>query len=88
MRILATMSVNIAAPPPIKALRIGVRVNPAAISLLYETGDGKRRLRLMPIRGLVPYGPVALQVAELRHRHTHYLEQVIITFNNFSVPSQ
>lgn len=63
-------------PGVIKPLRIGIRLRPATVTLLYETVNGAKRLRFMPVRGLASYGPVALHVAVLRQRHTKYLEQV------------
>ncbi|KAF2364879.1 Centrosomal protein of 19kDa [Trinorchestia longiramus] len=60
----------------ITPLSLGIKVKPATIVLKYQTSTGSVRLRLMPVRGLTLYGPVTLQVAQLRQRHTEYLKKV------------
>ena len=64
-----------------KLLRIGVRFQPAAVTLLYEEKQGKKRVRVMPVRKLSPYGPVSLPLAELKMRHSKYIEGVSMQFN-------
>uniref|UniRef100_A0A6A7FS32 Centrosomal protein of 19 kDa n=2 Tax=Hirondellea gigas TaxID=1518452 RepID=A0A6A7FS32_9CRUS len=60
----------------ITPLRIGVRCKPATLTLLYRAPGGMTRLRLMPVRGLAAYGPLALPLAQIRQRHNKYLQQV------------
>ncbi|XP_018018110.1 centrosomal protein of 19 kDa [Hyalella azteca] len=62
--------------PSITPQFIGVRLKPPAVALRYLTASGAPRVRLMPVRGLPTYGPVTLQVAQLRQRHTNYLSKV------------
>ena len=67
------MNTNIVIP-----LKIGVRIKPAAITLLYEGKSDVRRLRVMPVRHLSKTGPISLPLAEIKARHSRYLEKVSI----------
>ncbi|XP_063771635.1 centrosomal protein of 19 kDa isoform X2 [Pseudophryne corroboree] len=61
-----------------KARKCGVRFEPPAITLLYETTDGKKRTRIMPIRNFSKFSDYTRAAEQLKNnpRHKQYLEHV------------
>ncbi|XP_071995731.1 centrosomal protein of 19 kDa [Engystomops pustulosus] len=59
-----------------KARRCGVRFEPPAILLLYETSEGKSRQRIMPIRNFSKFSDCSRAAEQLKNnpRHKQYLE--------------
>ncbi|XP_045618915.1 centrosomal protein of 19 kDa-like [Procambarus clarkii] len=57
-------------------LKLGVRTQPPALTLIYQGGAGKERQRVMPIRFLNKFGSVDTVLKELKQRHKDHLEKV------------
>lgn len=60
---------------PVHVKKIGVRLKPPTIILVYEEEE-KVRQRDMPIRGLFKNSSVGIIARELKTRHDHYLSTV------------
>ncbi|XP_023217751.1 centrosomal protein of 19 kDa-like [Centruroides vittatus] len=59
----------------VKVKKLGLRLKPPALILIYENGD-KIRQRNMPIRGLFKNSSVQIIARELKTRHDFYLNDV------------
>lgn len=59
-------------------LKLGVRTQPPALTLVYQSIAGKERHRIMPIRFLNKFGSVDSILKDLKERHKEHLENVSI----------
>lgn len=57
-------------------LKLGVRTQPPALTLVYRSNRGKERYRVMPIRFLNKFGSVENVLKEMKDRHKEFLDKV------------
>ncbi|XP_050720345.1 centrosomal protein of 19 kDa-like isoform X2 [Eriocheir sinensis] len=57
-------------------LKLGVRTQPPALTLVYRSSRGKERYRVMPIRFLNKFGSVENVLKEMKDRHKEFLDKV------------
>ena len=60
---------------PIVPLKLGIRSQPPALTLLYSR-KSKERCRIMPVKFLNKYGGVEGVVTDLKSRHSAFLKEV------------
>lgn len=57
-------------------LKLGIRIQPPALTLVYQSAAGKERYRIMPVRFLNKFGSVNTILKDLKERHKEHLENV------------
>ncbi|KAG7177081.1 centrosomal protein of 19 kDa-like [Homarus americanus] len=57
-------------------LKLGIRTQPPALTLVYRSSAGKERQRVMPVRFLNKFGPVDNVLKEMKERHNEHLQKV------------
>lgn len=61
---------------PVNPLKLGIRVHPPAVTLVYQNAADQERYRVMPVRFLNKFGSVENVLKELKEKHKEYLDKV------------